>query len=71
MDIANTQAPAGTPAHWFSYIAVDDVDASCAAVKAGGGQVTGEPFDVEGVGRIAMVQDPNGGMVGIMTPAGD
>ncbi len=69
MDIANTQAPAGTPAHWFSYIAVDDVDASCAAVKGSGGQVLSDPFDVEGVGRIATVQDPNGGMIGLMTAA--
>jgi predicted enzyme related to lactoylglutathione lyase len=70
MDISNTQAPAGTPAHWFSYIVVDDVDASCAAVKDAGGQVLSEPFDIEGIGRIATIQDPNGGQVGIMTAAG-
>jgi hypothetical protein len=29
----------------------------------------GEPFDVQGVGRIAMVQQPDGAMVGWMTPS--
>lgn len=69
MDMAHTQAPAGTPPHWFSYIAVDDVDARVAATKAAGGQVMSEPFDVAGVGRIAIIADPSGANIGIMTPA--
>ncbi len=69
MDIANTEAPAGTPSHWFAYIAVDDVDASCAATSDAGGEVLSEPFDVPGIGRIAIIQDASGGRVGIMTAA--
>jgi hypothetical protein len=59
---------ADVPEHWFSYLAVDDIDARCAKVKGAGGKVAREPFDVPGVGRIAIIQQPGGGMVGWMTP---
>ena len=61
--------PAGTPSHWFSYIAVDDVDARVTAVVAAGGKIVSPAFDVEGVGRIAIVEDPSGAVVGWTTPA--
>lgn len=61
-------APAGTPPHWMSYIAVDDVDAALVTVKDGGGNVLAEPFDADGVGRIAVVQDPQGAAVALITP---
>ena len=57
------------PEHWFAYIAVDDVDARLKKLKAAGGKVHREPFDVPGVGRIAIVEDVNGAMQGWMTPA--
>jgi predicted enzyme related to lactoylglutathione lyase len=55
----------GVPPHWMSYIWVDDVDASAARAKELGGTVTSEPFDVAGVGRIAIVRDPTGAVVGL------
>jgi hypothetical protein len=61
--------PPGVPPHWFSYIEVDDVDARTAKVKASGGQVMREPFDIPGVGRIAIIADATGAHVGIMTSA--
>ena len=59
----------GVPEHWFAYIAVDDVDKRVELLKAEGGAVMREPFDVETVGRIAIVQDPGGAGSGWMTPA--
>ena len=45
---------------WLGYIGVDDVDAAIAAiVKAGGAQHV-PPTDIPGVGRFAMVADPQG-----------
>ena len=58
----------GAPDSWGAYIAVDDVDARLEEGKAGGGKVLLEPFDVPGVGRIAIIQDPNGAAIGWMTP---
>ena len=58
----------GLRAHWAVYMTVDDCDAACEKVGALGGKVVQPPFDVPGVGRIAMVADPAGAVFGIMTP---
>ncbi|MCT4558199.1 MAG: VOC family protein [Pelagimonas sp.] len=59
----------GVPSHWFTYLAVDDVDAASEATTKAGGQIMRPAFDVPGIGRIAIIQDPSGAPVGIMTPA--
>ena len=59
----------GMPEHWFTYVAVDDVDKRLKKVKEAGGKVMREPWDVPGVGRIAIVQDAGGAMQGWMVPA--
>jgi uncharacterized protein len=69
MNIGDMPGMEGLPPHWFTYIGVDDVDAAVAATRAAGGQVHREPWDVPGVGRIAIVGDPSGATVGIMTPS--
>lgn len=61
--------PPGIPSHWFTYFAVTDIDASVAALEAAGGKVIRPAWDVPGVGRIAIVQDPTGTAMGWMTPA--
>lgn len=58
----------GVPDHWFSYIAHRDVDAAVADFEKAGGSVRRAPFDVPGTGRIAIVVDPVGAPVGLMTP---
>jgi uncharacterized protein len=45
---------------WYGYIAVDDVDASVASITEAGGKVFMPARDMEGVGRMAMVADPQG-----------
>ncbi len=60
--------PEDTPPHWLGYLAVDDVDARLAKARAAGATVLREPFDVEGIGRIALLQDAGGGAIGWMTP---
>jgi predicted enzyme related to lactoylglutathione lyase len=57
----------GLPEHWFTYIGVDDIDARVAGVAAAGGAIVRPPFDVPGVGRIAVVREPGGAVVGWMT----
>lgn len=57
------------PSHWLTYLAVDDVDASIVEVEKLGGTVTKAPFDVPGVGRLAVVQDPSGAHVAWITPS--
>lgn len=69
MDMAAVDGMAGVPAHWFTYIAVADVAAASAATVKGGGEVVRPAFDVPDVGRICIVRDPTGAVVGLMTPA--
>ena len=58
----------GIPPHWFAYVAVDNVDAAVGKVEALGGSVMRPPFDVASVGRIAIIADPTGAVVGLITP---
>jgi uncharacterized protein len=48
------------PPHWLTYVKVPDIEASVAAVKAGGGQVLNGPMDIPGGDRIAQCLDPQG-----------
>ena len=50
----------GVGPRWMGYVAVDDVDAYAARVKAAGGSVHRAPDDIPGVGRFAVVADPHG-----------
>jgi uncharacterized protein len=59
----------GVPESWMPYIAVDDVDARVRKAAQAGAKVMKEPFDVPGVGRIAMLTEPGGAGIGWMTPA--
>jgi predicted enzyme related to lactoylglutathione lyase len=57
------------PPNWCSYVHVDDVDAS--ANKAGdlGGKVVAGPMDVPGIGRFAVLLDPQGASFAIFRPS--
>ncbi|WP_299791502.1 hypothetical protein [uncultured Marivita sp.] len=46
-----------------------DVDAEVAKTEQMGGEIMRDPFDVPGIGRIAIVKDPAGAMVGLITEA--
>lgn len=67
---AESLAGGGYPV-WLGYFGVDDVDASAAAIKADGGEIHLSPFDVPGVGRIAMASDPQGVPFYLMRGASD
>jgi predicted enzyme related to lactoylglutathione lyase len=50
----------GAKPTWLFYIGVDDVDASVAKIEAAGGSVRMPAIDMAGVGRMALVADPQG-----------
>jgi hypothetical protein len=56
---------------WLGYFGVDDVDASVASITAAGGQVQMPATDIPGVGRLAMVTDPQGIPFYVMRGASD
>jgi uncharacterized protein len=70
MAIPAEAAKMGMRPAWLGYLDVADVDASVAGVTKAGGAVHMPPTDIEGVGRIAMVADPQGAGFYVMTPKG-
>jgi predicted enzyme related to lactoylglutathione lyase len=58
----------GQPPAWTTYVAVEDADATAAAVKEAGGNVLAEPMDVMGLGTMAIFADPTGAVFGIWQP---
>ena len=50
----------GVPSNWAVYIMVDDVDATAARAAELGGTVAVAPQDIGGMGRFAVIGDPQG-----------
>ncbi|MET7550635.1 VOC family protein [Streptomyces sp. NPDC005078] len=62
-----TQAVLGP--HWLPYFEVDDCDAAVADVERLGGELTLEPMDMHGVGKLANVADPYGAHFAVIKSA--
>jgi uncharacterized protein len=60
MAITPEMSAGGARPVWLGYIGVDDVDASAASILAAGGAEHMPAMDVPGVGRMAMLADPQG-----------
>ena len=71
MAITPEMAEHGARPAWVGYIGVDDVDATVAKLTAAGGAVLMPAMDLEGVGRMAMVADPQGVPFYVMKGASD
>jgi predicted enzyme related to lactoylglutathione lyase len=54
-----------TPAHWLIYFAVADVDATATNAKRMGARFYVDPMSIEGVGRMAVMADPQGAVSAI------
>ncbi len=58
----------GLSSFWLTSISVDDVDATVAQTRELGGKIIREPYDVPGMARCAVIADPSGGVIGLLTP---
>jgi predicted enzyme related to lactoylglutathione lyase len=59
------------PPHWGAYVTVDNVDETLAKCTALGGKVLVPAMDVPTVGRMAVIQDPQGATLSVMTYSAD
>ncbi|NIR49609.1 VOC family protein [candidate division KSB1 bacterium] len=66
--MSREQKSRGVPPHWNSYISVANADEIAHEVKALGGTVLAEPFDVFDAGRMAQCQDPAGATFAVWQP---
>lgn len=62
------QQQQGMPPMWNSYVTVENADKSAAKAKSLGGTVLMEAFDVMEAGRMAVIQDPSGGVLSAWQP---
>jgi hypothetical protein len=60
MKLPDGAEQAGMRPGWLGYVGVDDVDTAVADIEAAGGKVHMPAMDLEGVGRTALVADPQG-----------
>jgi len=57
---------AGMPPVWGCYVTVDDTDATARQCVDLGGKVIHGPEDIPGVGRFAVLADPQGAVVHVI-----
>lgn len=56
----------GMPPAWGSYVTVTDVDATARKAAELGGKVVHGPHDIPGVGRMAVIVDPQGAALNVI-----
>jgi predicted enzyme related to lactoylglutathione lyase len=59
------QLPAGVPAFWLPYFAVDDCDATVAKTEQIGGSIMRPPMDIP-AGRFSILRDPEGAVFAVI-----
>jgi uncharacterized protein len=62
-------ARSGAPSHWLPYFETPAVDADSAKATKLGGKVVVPPLDIPNIGRFAVITDPQGSTLAIMTSA--
>ena len=58
----------GIPPHWFSYVGVEDANATASKARELGSTVFGEAFDIDGDGRMVVVLDSTSAVLGAWQP---
>jgi len=58
------------PANWMVWINVADVDETMSKAQKHAGEVIAPVFAIPEVGRMGVIKDPAGGVLGVITPEG-
>ena len=61
------QAEQPGPAAWGAYVTVASCDATVEKAKTLGATVCAGPFDIPNVGRMAVLQDPQGAVIQVIS----
>lgn len=60
----------GVPPNWMPYVETKNVDETVSLATSLGGKVINGPADIPGIGRYAVLQDPQGAVFGIYKSTG-
>lgn len=69
LNLSQSMIAGGAKPGWLGYIHSPDVDRTVGRIVDAGGSVHMGPNEMPGVGRMAMVADPQGATFYVMTPA--
>ncbi len=69
MRLSDEARAAGTAPHWRGYIGAADVDALAGQAVGLGARIQQPVQDIPGVGRVALLTDPEGATFGLFCPA--
>jgi predicted enzyme related to lactoylglutathione lyase len=58
------------PPHWLSHVRVESVDETVEKAEQAGGRLAAGPFEMDEVGRMAVIADPFGAYVSVYQPHG-
>jgi len=69
VQLTEAQQSQGIRPNWLPYVAVDNVDQTLAKATSLGAKVTMPPMDMPDVGRMAVIQDPQGAAIAVYRPS--
>ena len=55
----------GVPSHWTPYVAVNNVEQTASCAASLGATILVRPFDIAGIARVGLIQDPGGALIGL------
>ncbi len=58
----------GIPDHWFTYIAVENLDKALVHSEECGGKILRDPFVIPGMGKMCVHADSAGAIMGLIEP---
>ena len=58
----------GLPSHWMTYMVVDDISKAKESTLRAGGQIARPAVSIDGVGKLAMITDSSGALIGLFEP---
>lgn len=60
----------GIPSHWMTYLEVDDIARAETETAAAGGEIMRAATVIPGIGKLAVVSDSTGALIGLIEPEG-
>ncbi len=56
------------PSHWMTYMHVKDIKKAQSSARKSGGEITRPALCLDGIGKLALITDSSGALVGLIEP---
>ncbi|MCY4543053.1 MAG: VOC family protein [Rhodobacteraceae bacterium] len=68
MNVDSIPGGENIPPNWFSYFSVSDMEKAIETVASKGGNIVRAPWEIPGIGTIAIISDSVGAVLGLVQP---